>query len=107
MKVLQTLARHSDPKLTLNVYSHLTLFDTAPALDVLPDSSPGSKPASEPSTLAATGTDGQHISERFAHYLPTGGDGTGRNVADSDVMPKVNPQIAMDPNPLEDTGFDA
>ena len=27
IKVAQTLARHSDPKLTMNVYSHLTAFD--------------------------------------------------------------------------------
>jgi integrase len=37
VKVVQTLARHSDPKMTLNVYSHLTVHDTATALDALPD----------------------------------------------------------------------
>jgi site-specific recombinase XerD len=35
IKTLQTLARHSDPKLTLNVYSHVTMHDTA-ALDHYP-----------------------------------------------------------------------
>ena len=37
IKVLMTLARHSDPQLTLDIYSHLTLHDTAAALDALPD----------------------------------------------------------------------
>ena len=47
IKTLQTLARHSDPKLTLNVSAHLSVFDTAAALEVLPDLTappPGSKP---------------------------------------------------------------
>jgi integrase len=35
VKTLQILARHSDPKLTLYVYSQLTLFDTASDLDAL------------------------------------------------------------------------
>ena len=38
IKVAQTLARHSDPKLTMNVYSHLTAFDLHGAIaDALPD----------------------------------------------------------------------
>jgi integrase len=32
VKVCQELARHSDPKLTMNVYSHLTVHDTAKGL---------------------------------------------------------------------------
>jgi len=38
LKVVQTLARHSDPKLTMNVYSHLTAFDLHGAVaDAIPD----------------------------------------------------------------------
>jgi integrase len=55
IKTLQTLARHSDPKLTLNVYSHLTVFDTAAALNALPDLT-FPEPESEP--LSMTGTVG-------------------------------------------------
>src|SRR5262249_31702498 len=33
----QELMRHSDPRLTSNVYTHLRLHDTRGALDVLPD----------------------------------------------------------------------
>jgi integrase len=56
VKVCQELARHSDPKLTLGVYSHVGLVDTAAALDGLPVWEP---PQSEPQAAVAlrTGTD--------------------------------------------------
>jgi integrase len=104
VKTLQTLARHSDPKLTLHVYSHLTLHDTAGALDALPGLSP-TAPKSEP--RAATGTDGQPISEPFAHHLPTGGDASGLGLADADVRGEAPPIMAMNRNPLEMTNFGA
>ena len=54
VKVAQTLARHSDPKLTMNVYSHLTVFDLHGAIEnALPDLT-----AHPAETIAATGTDG-------------------------------------------------
>ena len=40
VKVCQELARHSDPKLTLGVYTHLTVNDRAAALDALPGVTP-------------------------------------------------------------------
>jgi hypothetical protein len=55
LKAIQTLARHSDPRLTMNVYAHLTAFDLHGAVaEALPDltASP------EPTFMAATGTDG-------------------------------------------------
>ncbi len=56
IKVVQELARHSTPTLTMNTYSHLGLNDHAGALAALPDlSNPG--PGREPITLARTGTD--------------------------------------------------
>ena len=58
VKVVQTLARHSDPKLTLNTYSHLTVFDTAAALDALPDLT---RPPSAPEAARMTGTDGRTL----------------------------------------------
>jgi integrase len=82
IKTLQTLARHSDPKLTLNVYTHLTVHDTAAALDALPDLT---GPAPRPEALATTGTGPfvTPISERFALPLPYAGDGSGRILADA------------------------
>jgi hypothetical protein len=37
IKVVQTLARHSDPKLTLGIYAHLSAFDLHDAIGHLPD----------------------------------------------------------------------
>ncbi len=104
VKTLQTLARHSDPKLTLNVYSHLTLLDTAGALDALPDLTP-TAPESEP--MAATGTDGQPISKPFATHLPLAGGGTGRDLSDSGVISGSGHGMLMEGKPLENKGFDA
>lgn len=40
VKVAQELARHSDPKLTLNIYTKLGIHDLTGALNVLPPTSP-------------------------------------------------------------------
>jgi integrase len=90
VKVLQTLARHSDPKLTLNVYSHLTVFDTAGALGALPDLT-GKNTGSEP--LAMTGTDPAvtPISDQLATYLPLTGDVLGRDVTDAGGINETTP----------------
>ena len=40
VKLAQMLARHSDPKLTLNIYSHVTLADTGAALEMVPSFGP-------------------------------------------------------------------
>ena len=37
MKAAQELARHSDPKLTLNVYTKLSIHDLTGALSALPN----------------------------------------------------------------------
>jgi len=54
VKVCQDLARHSDPKLTMNVYTHLGVHDRTAGLDALPDVTPR-KPDRE--AARATGTD--------------------------------------------------
>ncbi len=55
IKVAQTLARHSDPKLTMNVYSHLTAFDLHGAIaDALPDLTS----EADENFVVATGTHG-------------------------------------------------
>jgi hypothetical protein len=53
VKVAQELARHSDPKLTMNVYTKLGVHDLTGALDALP-SLTGDEPTSE--AARATGT---------------------------------------------------
>jgi Phage integrase family len=104
VKVLQTLARHSDPKLTLNVYSHLSIFDTAAALVALPDLT-----RTDPEPLAMTGTDPAvtPINDPLAHHLPTGGDGSGRELSVTGGMTSSDSEASMGCNPVEVTGVDA
>ncbi len=79
LKVIQTLARHSDPRLTMGVYARLNLHDVAGAVEGLPDlTTPPRK--DEPASAHATGTDGKHISGGFAHHLPTAEDGLSRKL---------------------------
>ena len=81
VKVVQTLARHSTPTLTFSVYAHVGLFDQAGALAALPDLGPTTTTA-EP--LAATGTEGPNRPQNPSLHFPYGGDGSGRNLTDSD-----------------------
>ena len=97
------MARHSDPKLTLNVYSHLTVHDTAAALESLPDLI---GPGPERETLAATGSDGR-ISKLFAPYLPHGGDGNGRGLSDAGEINETTPDDGGCRNILEMSTLDA
>jgi integrase len=57
-KLAQELARHSDIRLTLNVYTHARLYDLAGAVEGLPALLPGA-PTTEATALKATGTDGK------------------------------------------------
>jgi hypothetical protein len=56
VKIVQTLARHSTPTLTLEVCAPVELFDQSSALDTLPDPTTA-VPGPEAASLAATGTD--------------------------------------------------
>jgi hypothetical protein len=57
-KLAQELARHSDIRLTMNVYTHARLHDLAGAVEGLPALLPA-VPSREPNALPATGTDGR------------------------------------------------
>jgi len=105
-KVVQALMRHSTITLTLDHYSHIELHDTAGALDKLPPIA-GQAPAAEPGSMQATGTNGQRISERFAHYLLTAGDAKRRDLLDSDVKLGLSPQMTMVSNPFKIASLDA
>jgi integrase len=109
VKVVQSLARHSTPTLTLGMYAHVGLYDQTSALDALPDQSQPD-PAPEAATLPATGTHGP-ISKRLALHFPYGGDGTRRNlsvsVANDDLKAEPQPAMPMDRNPLEPSDLDA
>ena len=57
LKVAQTLARHSDPKLTMNTYAHLSAFDLHGAVADLPDLM-----TEAPERIVMTGTDSSPVS---------------------------------------------
>ena len=60
-KMAQTLARHSDVRLTLGVYTHVGLHDQSAAIQSLPaPPSVGVGPQDEAAALRATGTDGRN-----------------------------------------------
>jgi len=85
-KEAQTLARHSDIKLTMNRYTHLALSDTAGALEKLP-ALPGNLAAGE---LRATGTAGGADSAGVA------GSETGAEVPESG--PVFMRRVAQNPD---------
>ena len=55
-RLTQTLARHSDIRLTMNVHSHAQIHDLSAAVEGLPINRPRSK-RPEAETIKATGTD--------------------------------------------------
>ncbi len=102
-RVVQRMMRHSTLELT-GRYTRPRMHDLAGATAAMPTLRPVS-PGAEP--MAATGTEGRPIGEHLAHYLPTGGDGRGRIVADAGgITPTENPP-PMGHNPLSLSGFDA
>jgi len=129
VKTCQTLARHSTPSLTIGIYAKTSLHDIKGAVENLPDLTSG-QTTREP--LAMTGTDGEFahrsaferdragvtnsaetgkddrpISKRFAHYLPTGGDGLRGNPTDADVMVGSEAQASTESKPLKNKASDA
>ncbi len=57
LRTTQTAMRHSDPKLTANVYTDPKLLDVHGALDALPSLPLGEGPTVERERARATGTD--------------------------------------------------
>jgi integrase len=62
VKTCQTLARHSDPGLTIGIYAKASLHDINGAVESLPDLG-APKPA--PEALRMTGTDGRSVNATF------------------------------------------
>ena len=102
-RVVQRMMRHSTLELT-GRYTRPRMHDLAGATAALPTLRPDA-PGAEP--MAATGTEGRPIGDRLAHYLPTGGDGSGRIVADAGGNTSTEDPPPMGHNPLNMAGFDA
>ena len=79
VKVLQTLARHSDPKLTLNTYATMGISDMTAAVALLPNLNAIKSAERNQQVLRATGTDnagidaGNSAEQRAENALKTGG----------------------------------
>jgi len=70
-KMAQTLARHSDVRLTLGVYTHVGLHDQTAAIQALPaPPTVGVGPQDEAAALRATGTDGRNGQAPAAKTTP-------------------------------------
>ena len=78
-KVAQSLARHSDINLTMNVYTHLGLADQVSAIESLPapPTMGDATPADEPVELRATGTDDAQVGVSKTRFLPPACQGIG------------------------------
>jgi len=63
-KMAQTLARHSDVRLTLGVYTHVGLHDQMAAIASLPPPPGGKNTETEVAELRATGTEGRSEKHR-------------------------------------------
>ena len=110
VKVVQSLARHSTPTLTLGTYAHVGLYDQTAALDALPDLTLQGDRTEAPA-LATTGTEGTTHQKTFAPSLRLSGDGSGRNEVDTGGAdtrsPGTEPEFSTDCNPREITVLDA
>ena len=95
-RVVQRLMRHSTLELT-GRYTRPRMVDIEGAAAALPDLRSSLSTAV---LRAATGTEGQPISNLFAHHLPTGGDGSGRIVSAAGGTDVENEPTGPSRNPL-------
>ena len=102
-RVVQRMMRHSTLELT-GRYTRPRMHDLASATAAMPTLRPDA-PDAEP--MAATGTEGRLIGDRLAHYLTTGGDGSGRIGAVSGGDTSTEDPPPMGRNPLSMAGMDA
>jgi integrase len=101
-RVVQKLMRHSTLELT-GRYTRPRMVDIESAASSLPGLRPDS---TSREFMAATGTDGGRINNPLAHYLPTGGDGSGRTVADAGVKGVEMVGKVIGRKPMTVAGFD-
>jgi hypothetical protein len=95
-KMAQELARHSDIRQTMNVYTHAGLHDLAGAVENLPALLPGEKAE----VLAATGTDGPADPPPLTGLLTGGADAECVPVRTHETTPMGGEGTATGPNHL-------
>jgi len=103
-KIAQTLARHSDVRLTLGVYTHLGLHDQTAAIAALPPPpSGGEKPATGAAELRATGTEGRSDEHFSVPSLVPSGAQIGAQRPASDAL-RIAPDCTEGPQQREENG---
>ncbi len=87
-KVAQTLARHSDIRLTMNVYSHTDRADEAAAVAKLPRLAPPSIKASTPTEVNPGRNEPENGRQYYGSTLVAGDATLGQSVAVNGTTPK-------------------
>jgi len=105
-RVVQKRMRHSTLELT-GRYTRPRAVDLERAADSMPSLRPaGQEPAAEPLARTGTGPTAESINIPFAHYLPTAGGGSGRELSDGGEMRDSVPAASISPKSLTETGVD-
>ena len=73
-RTAQSLARHSDIRLTMGVYTHIGLHDQTSAVESLPAPPPMVKASPEAHAMRSTGTDGPIAQEKVPTVVPRGAE---------------------------------
>jgi hypothetical protein len=87
-KMAQTLARHSDVRLTLGVYTHVGLNDQTAAIASLPPPPSGKDTETEAAELRATGTEGRTGEHQMVPSVVPSGAQLGAQLGAHLVAPK-------------------
>lgn len=91
LTVAQKLARHSDPRLTANVYTVLGVHDQAAAVELLPSVAPANAPQTEPAVLRATGTDNATANDSVvSSVVPSGAQNGALRVSSQESFVSSN-----------------
>jgi integrase len=107
VKVVQSLARHSTPTLTLGVYSHIGLIDQSAALDALPDLAALPAPVQYRSKTANCDTALSQLDSILTAPGQRASDGIMRKLADSDASTRLTVPTLMDSKPFKNRRLDA
>src|SRR5262249_16721949 len=102
LRTAQAAMRHSDPKLTANLYTDPRLLDVHGALEALPTLPLESGPGTERESLRATGTD---VHDQLAPPLAPTWCKPGQIGAISDKATVESPSAIGQAQPSENRGF--
>ena len=102
-KLAQTLARHSDPKLTMNIYTHVDAADQATAIEML--SPPPNVDKNVPKKSACSDGLNQGDAPSVAHMVAQTFGAKGQLVATGVKLPARTRWLAQRENPRKSKGL--